>query len=198
MLRPRVLILNDPVDGTRDEYCWTLCLGKNSLLSESWFSDFRDETKHRLYVDRPSPRRTAVEWLFAMPCQVVSYLVAHTFGLRLVYPGSISVLQYVMCECVATPNILYNRSMVVCGNYVIMWDLSFSQLWLKNTVFWNVMPHSLVEVYWHSSGTLLNFYWTTQHCTPGHGTFHVVIYLWAFYHLKLYVFIRGKFQCFPF
>jgi len=40
-----------------------------------------------------------------MPCQVVSYLVAHTFGLRLVYPGSISVLQYFMCECLLIPKL---------------------------------------------------------------------------------------------
>lgn len=44
-----------------------------------------------------------MEWLFALPCQVVSYLVAHTFGLRLMYPGSISMLQYVMGECFLTP-----------------------------------------------------------------------------------------------
>ncbi|PSN35205.1 Protein ABHD16A [Blattella germanica] len=61
-----------------------------------WSDIEGDETKHRLYVDRPSPRRTAVEWLFAMPCQVISYMVAHTFGIRLVYPGSIRLLQHVM------------------------------------------------------------------------------------------------------
>ena len=81
-------------------------LGYDSLQQWPQFSAFSDETKHRLYVDRPSPRRTAMEWLFAMPCQVVSYLVAHTFGLRLVYPGSISVLQYVMCECFLIPKTL--------------------------------------------------------------------------------------------
>jgi hypothetical protein len=78
-------------------------LGKDARQQWSQFSASSDETKHRLYVDRLTLRRTAVEWLFAMPCQVVSYLVAHTFGLRLVYPGSISVLQRVMCECSLIP-----------------------------------------------------------------------------------------------
>jgi hypothetical protein len=95
----------DPEDSMMDEGYWTVCLVKSSLLSGRLISDFRDESKHRLYVDRPSPRRTAVEWLFALPCQVVTYLVAHTFGLRLVYPGCISVLQYVMCECSVTCSI---------------------------------------------------------------------------------------------
>jgi hypothetical protein len=76
-----------------------------------WSDIEGDETKHRLYVDRPSPRRTAVEWLFAVPCQVVSYLVAHTFGLRLVYPGSISMLQYFM-----SPILLQGRIKLVNEN----------------------------------------------------------------------------------
>lgn len=95
----------DLEDNMKAECYWTVCLVKSSLLSGRLISDFRDETKHRFYVDRPSPRRTSVEWLFALPCQVVSYLVAHTFGLRLVYPGSISILQYVMCECSVTCSI---------------------------------------------------------------------------------------------
>lgn len=74
-------------------------------------------------MDRPSPRRTAVEWLFALPCQVVSYVVAHTFGLRLVYPGSISMLQYVMGKCFLIPEIFIQFSgklscMFACMSFI--------------------------------------------------------------------------------
>ncbi|XP_069674385.1 phosphatidylserine lipase ABHD16A [Periplaneta americana] len=92
-------------------------LAKYDFEFYAWPVEFKwsdiegDETKHRLYVDRPSPRRTAMEWLFAMPCQAISYLVAHTFGLRLVYPGSISMLQYVMA-----PILLQGRIKLVNEN----------------------------------------------------------------------------------
>jgi hypothetical protein len=62
--------------------------------------------------------------------------------------------------------------MVVHGNYVVMWNLRFSHLWLKNTAFWSVLPCSVVEVYWYSFGTSLSFYHTTQHHIPEDSTRH--------------------------
>jgi hypothetical protein len=60
-----------------------------------------------------------MEWLFALPCQVVSYLVAHTFGLRLVYPGSISMLQYVMGECFLMPECFIVKGESLLGYFAM-------------------------------------------------------------------------------
>jgi hypothetical protein len=59
---------------------------------------------------------------------------------------------------------LHNRTMVVIGNCV---RYEFLTAWLNNMLFWNVMPWSLVEVYWRSSVTPLSFYQTTWHCVLG-------------------------------
>lgn len=36
------------------------------------------------------------ELLIALPCRLLSYLLAHTFAIKLMYPGSISILNYAM------------------------------------------------------------------------------------------------------
>lgn len=61
---------------------------------------FSDESKQRLFVRKPSSRRSAVDQFISLPCQIVAYLVAHTFGIRMVYPGSISLLAYIMSKLV--------------------------------------------------------------------------------------------------
>ncbi|KAE8743992.1 hypothetical protein FOCC_FOCC009358 [Frankliniella occidentalis] len=55
-----------------------------------------DESKQRIYARKPSSRRSPVDQFISLPCQIAAYLAAHTFGIRLVFPGSISLLGYIM------------------------------------------------------------------------------------------------------
>lgn len=61
-----------------------------------WNDSESDESKQRLFVRKPSSRRSPVDQFISLPCQIVAYLAAHTFGIRMVYPGSISLLGYIM------------------------------------------------------------------------------------------------------
>lgn len=55
---------------------------------------FSDESKQRVFVRKPSSRRSYLDRFIC--CKVVAYLAAHTFGIRMVYPGSIALLSYIM------------------------------------------------------------------------------------------------------
>ncbi|XP_017762786.1 PREDICTED: protein ABHD16A [Eufriesea mexicana] len=39
-------------------------------------------------------RQTGKEFIFTLPCKFISYVVAHTFAIKLIYPGSISILNW--------------------------------------------------------------------------------------------------------
>lgn len=39
-------------------------------------------------------RQTGKEFLFTLPCKLLSYIVAHTFAIKMIYPGSISVINW--------------------------------------------------------------------------------------------------------
>lgn len=41
-------------------------------------------------------RQTGKEFMFALPCKFVSYIVAHTFAIKMIYPGSVSVLNWAL------------------------------------------------------------------------------------------------------
>ncbi|KAF3815209.1 hypothetical protein GH733_016591 [Mirounga leonina] len=47
----------------------------------------RSEPLHRGTAD------TLLNWVKKLPCQITSYLVAHTLGRRMLYPGSVYLLQ---------------------------------------------------------------------------------------------------------
>ncbi|GLH15087.1 Protein BAT5, putative [Gryllus bimaculatus] len=49
-----------------------------------------EEKKQRQFIERPSFRRTTLDLLFAAPCSLITYIVANTFGLKLMYPGSMT------------------------------------------------------------------------------------------------------------
>ncbi|XP_075229818.1 phosphatidylserine lipase ABHD16A [Lycorma delicatula] len=59
----------------------------------SW-KDLGDKSKRG--TTDPVPRRSFSSTLFYAPYATVSYLVAHTFGIRLIYPGSVSIVSYMM------------------------------------------------------------------------------------------------------
>ncbi|XP_012257242.2 phosphatidylserine lipase ABHD16A [Athalia rosae] len=52
--------------------------------------------KHLVIVGRNESARGSRELLMALPCRLLSYILAHTFALKLMYPGSISILNYAM------------------------------------------------------------------------------------------------------
>lgn len=55
------------------------------------------QTRQRVSITRTS-RRSVFTWFITLPCQIISYLAVHTFGIRLVYPGSLWVLQAMLAS----------------------------------------------------------------------------------------------------
>ncbi|XP_071443915.1 phosphatidylserine lipase ABHD16A [Hetaerina americana] len=55
------------------------------------------ETLHRLYVEQQQSR-SMFERVVSLPLQLICYVVAHTFGIKLAYPGSSSILQMFLFE----------------------------------------------------------------------------------------------------
>ncbi|XP_053994786.1 phosphatidylserine lipase ABHD16A [Hylaeus volcanicus] len=39
-------------------------------------------------------RQTSKEFIFTLPCKLISYVVAHTFAIKMIYPGSISIINW--------------------------------------------------------------------------------------------------------
>nr|CAD7395902.1 unnamed protein product [Timema poppensis] len=64
----------------------------------AWPVEFKCDKKGGSRPWHPPTRRSALAYVMGLPCHVASYIVAHTFGLKLVYPGSISMLQYAMSK----------------------------------------------------------------------------------------------------
>ncbi|XP_046412917.1 phosphatidylserine lipase ABHD16A [Neodiprion fabricii] len=58
----------------------------------------RDLKKALHRMDRNESARRQGELLMALPCRLVSYVVAHTFAVKLMYPGCISILNYAMAS----------------------------------------------------------------------------------------------------
>ncbi|KAJ1525091.1 hypothetical protein ONE63_009933 [Megalurothrips usitatus] len=61
-----------------------------------WNENEGDGSKQRLFVRKPASRRSPIDQFISLPCQIAAYLAAHTFGIRMVFPGSISLLGYIM------------------------------------------------------------------------------------------------------
>ncbi|XP_022910096.1 phosphatidylserine lipase ABHD16A isoform X2 [Onthophagus taurus] len=73
------------------------------------WSDIQGEsTKPRLYITRPVTHRTAFQFVSSLPCHILGYLAVHSFGIRLVYPGSLSLLQTILAQ-----GLLQGRSKLV-------------------------------------------------------------------------------------
>ncbi|XP_786661.3 phosphatidylserine lipase ABHD16A [Strongylocentrotus purpuratus] len=64
----------------------------------AWPVDYQwsESASQPLWKDQSSPgsqrSRGAVEWLGGLPCQLLGYLAIHSFGCRIVYPGSTALL----------------------------------------------------------------------------------------------------------
>ena len=49
----------------------------------------RDSNKPRVYIDQARKYRSISEFARALPCQFFSYLLSHSVGIRILYPGTI-------------------------------------------------------------------------------------------------------------
>lgn len=54
---------------------------------------FSDPSKQYTYIAPPVPYRNMLHLMTMIPCYVIGYIAMHTFGIKLVYPGSIGLLQ---------------------------------------------------------------------------------------------------------
>lgn len=52
---------------------------------------YRDKTKR--YNVTLNANRTKPFWISTLPCEIAAYVAIHTFGIRMLYPGSIRLLQ---------------------------------------------------------------------------------------------------------
>ncbi|EEB18080.1 protein BAT5, putative [Pediculus humanus corporis] len=68
-------------------------LMKYDFEFSEWPVEFRWS---RFYAESPTSRSSAYDTITSIPCQVLSFLAAKTFGIKMVYPGSIRTLQYFM------------------------------------------------------------------------------------------------------
>uniref|UniRef100_A0A1B6EY25 Uncharacterized protein n=1 Tax=Cuerna arida TaxID=1464854 RepID=A0A1B6EY25_9HEMI len=74
---------------------------------EFQWSDVEGEGDKRRSGDVPG-RRSTDKGVFYAPCTILSYLAAHTFGIRLIYPGAIAALSFMM-----SPVLLQGRMKLV-------------------------------------------------------------------------------------
>lgn len=55
-------------------------------------NDIEDNTKKNLKTS-PNSKRTKPFWVSSLPCELAAYIAVHTFGIRLIYPGSMKIVQ---------------------------------------------------------------------------------------------------------
>ncbi|XP_070581655.1 phosphatidylserine lipase ABHD16A-like [Ptychodera flava] len=71
-------------------------LAQYDFQFKAWPVDFRwdevESDERKPIVTRQVKQKKLIDRVKGLPCQVVSYILVHTFGRRLIYPGSVSVL----------------------------------------------------------------------------------------------------------
>ena len=61
----------------------------------AWPVDFdaknveKDSDKPKIFIDQISKNRSITEVAKVLPCRILGYMVAHSIGIRLLYPGTI-------------------------------------------------------------------------------------------------------------
>lgn len=78
----------------------------------------KDAATHRLYISRPIPHRNTLQYVSSIPCQIIGYIAIHSFGIRLVYPGSLSLLQTILAQ-----GLLQGRSKLIEVNRGVRYKL---------------------------------------------------------------------------
>lgn len=64
---------------------------------KKWPIDFdvnsvEDTTKKHLKTS-PNTKRNKPFWATSLPCELAAYIAIHTFGVRMIYPGSLKIIQ---------------------------------------------------------------------------------------------------------
>ena len=54
---------------------------------------FREKDKPKLFIERPEIRGSVLGRAANLPCRLLSWLMVQSFGIKMVYPGSIQLLQ---------------------------------------------------------------------------------------------------------
>ncbi|KAG7189789.1 hypothetical protein KM043_017451 [Ampulex compressa] len=74
----------------------------------AWPIDFKvseiegNETREKLTLEKLARasgrirRQSGKEFVFAIPCKILSYIAAHTFAILMIYPGSISIVNFAL------------------------------------------------------------------------------------------------------
>lgn len=74
-------------------------LMKYDFEFKSWPVEYRC-TQDASEVGRPVPKKPSytsfINWLFQIPFKIIAYFAIHTFGIRLIYPGTIGFLQLIL------------------------------------------------------------------------------------------------------
>lgn len=69
---------------------------------KKWPVDFdvnsvEDNTKKNLKTS-PNTKRNKPFWATSLPCELAAYIAIHTFGIRMIYPGSLKIIQNYLRE----------------------------------------------------------------------------------------------------
>lgn len=65
--------------------CMSMCW--NDFVMK-FFSDLSKRKDVKLKANRSKPF-----WISTLPCEIVAYIAIHTFGIRMIYPGSVKLIQ---------------------------------------------------------------------------------------------------------
>lgn len=84
----------------------------------SWKDLQGDPSKTRIQILPPLIKRTSLQSVMRIPCQIIGYLAIHTFGIKLIYPGSISLLQLIL-----ESSLLQGRSKLIDSNKGVRYKL---------------------------------------------------------------------------
>ncbi|KAF5269500.1 hypothetical protein FQA39_LY08689 [Lamprigera yunnana] len=83
----------------------------------TWHDIDVDTSKH-IEISKPIFNRNSFQSFMSIPCQIIGYIAVHTFGIRLIYPGSLSILQLVLDS-----TLLQGRSKLIQFNGGIRYKL---------------------------------------------------------------------------
>ncbi|XP_063920085.1 phosphatidylserine lipase ABHD16A isoform X1 [Zophobas morio] len=72
----------------------------------------RDSTKsNKTVLSKPSLHQNVIQYVSSIPLRIIAYVAIHTFGIRLIYPGSIGILQMILEQ-----SLLQGRSRLIERN----------------------------------------------------------------------------------
>jgi hypothetical protein len=72
----------------------------------------KGSSKSKTFVNRPVLHQNIFQYLTSIPLRIIAYVAIHTFGIRLIYPGSIGVLQMILEQ-----SLLQGRSRLIEHNH---------------------------------------------------------------------------------